>query len=153
SHFISLGDLGNLANFEPPKQTGRSTPGLQRLPIVKEGSDALAIGLLVLILIAGIGLVRNIRSKSVWACLVSTGVGLVLIAGNAYGNEGIFRAALFAIPWLAAVGTQALPAARSRWPSTVYGVIAVGLAGAYLVSMFGLDNADVIRPGDYQALQ
>lgn len=150
SGFFSFESLGNLSNFAPPQTV--STPGLQRLPVVGESSDALALALTVLIVIACLGLVRRIRNGSAWAFIVSPGVGLVLIAANPYGNEGIFRAALFGIPWLAATGTQALPSARSRWASAVYGVIAVALAGAYLVSMFGLDNTNVIRPADYQAL-
>lgn len=150
SGFLSLADFGNLSNFAPPKTV--STPGLQRLPIVAESSDAMALALLVLIAIACVGLVRHIRSRLAWAFIVSTGVGLALIAANPYGNEGIFRAALFGIPWLAAVGTQAIPMARSRWASTIYGLVAVGLVGTYLVSMFGLDNTNVIRPADYQAL-
>jgi hypothetical protein len=153
SQFISVGDLGNLANFETPQQsTFPATPGLLRLPAVGEGSDALLLGLVVLIAIAGVGFVRNIRSRPAWAFMISTSVGLILIAGNAYGNEGIFRAALFGIPWLAAVGTQALPRTRSRLPSFIYGVIAASLVGVYLVSSFSLDNFDVIRPADYQAL-
>lgn len=153
SEFFSLADLGSLANFEPPQQSPYpATPGLQRLPIVAEGSDALTLGLVVLAVIACAGFARRIRSRYAWAFMLSNGVGLALIAANAYGNEGIFRAALFSIPWLAAVGTQALPAARSRWPSTCYGVVAAGLVGAYLISMFGLDNFNVIRPADYQAL-
>jgi hypothetical protein len=150
SGFLSLGGLGNLSNFAPPKTV--SAPGLQRLPIVAESSYALTLALLVLIAIACVGLLRNIRNRPAWAFMVSTGVGLILIAANPYGNEGIFRAALFGIPWLAAVGTQALPVTRSRWASTIYGFIVVGLAGTYLVSMFGLDNTNVIRPADYQAL-
>jgi hypothetical protein len=150
SGFITLGAFGNLSNFAPPQQA--SALGLQRLPIVGQASDALALGLFALIVIAGIGLSRNIRSRAAWAFMISTGVGLVLIAANPYGGEGIFRAALFGIPWLAAVGTQALPTVRSRWASAIYGVVAVGLVGTYLVSMFGLDNTNVIRPSDYQAL-
>jgi hypothetical protein len=122
------------------------------LPVVGEASDALLLGLLILITIASIGLLRNVRSRAAWAFMICPSVGLVVIAVNPYGNEGIFRAALFSIPWLTAVGTQALPRMRSRWSSAIYGIIATCLAGAYLVSMFGLDNANVIRPADYQAL-
>jgi hypothetical protein len=85
--------------------------------------------------------------------MASPGVGLVLIATNPYGNEGIFRAVLFAIPWLAAMGTQALPGIRSRWSSSIYGLTAVILLGTYLVSMFGLDNANVMRLSDYESFQ
>jgi hypothetical protein len=152
SGFISLSSIGNLANFEPPT-TGAAlvTPGLTRLPVVGESSDALALGMLILIVIAAAGLLRNLRNKAAWAFMLSPAVGLVLIAVNAYGNEGIFRATLFAIPWLAATATLVLPSMRSRWSSLIYGAIAAGLVGTYLVSMFGLDNANVIRPTDYQA--
>jgi hypothetical protein len=152
SGFISLSSIGNLANFAPPSTaTSLVTPGLQRLPVVGESSDALAFGMLVLMAIAAAGLVRNFRHKAVWAFMLCPAVGLVLIAVNAYGNEGIFRATLFSIPWLAATATLVLPRMRSRWSSLIYGSIAVGLVGTYLVSMFGLDNANVIRPTDYQA--
>lgn len=152
SGFISLSSIGNLANFEPPTTgTALVTPGLVRLPVVGESSDALALGMLILIVIAAVGLVRNLRNKAAWAFMLSPAVGLVLIAVNAYGNEGIFRATLFAIPWLAATATLVLPSMRSRWSSLIYGAIAVGLVGTYLVSMFGLDNSNVIRPTDYQA--
>jgi hypothetical protein len=152
SGFISLSSIGNLANFEPPTTgTALVTPGLARLAVVGESSDALALGMLILIAIAAVGLVRNLRNKAAWAFMLSPAVGLVLIAVNAYGNEGIFRATLFAIPWLAATATLVLPSMRSRWSSLIYGAIAVGLVGTYLVSMFGLDNSNVIRPTDYQA--
>jgi hypothetical protein len=150
SGFISLSDFGNLSNFAPPPQA--HAVGLERLPIVKESSYALALGLLILIVVAGVALVRNIKSKPSWAFMVSTGVGLALVAVNPYGNEGIFRAALFAIPWLASVSTQVITATRKRFASIAYGVIGVVLLGTYLVSMFGLDNTDVIRPADFQAL-
>jgi hypothetical protein len=153
SGFLSLSSLGNLSNFSPPAQAaGPSTPGLQRLPIVREAADALALGLVILIGIACIGLVRNIRNKAAWAFMLSPAVGLVVIAANPYGQEGIFRAALFAIPALAAVATQALPATRSRWLSPACGVVVAGLVGIYLLSSAGLDNANVMRQSDYNAL-
>lgn len=151
--FISLKNLGSLSNFEPPKQASTpTTAGLERLPIVGEASQALALGLLILIVIAGLAFIRNIRSRLYWSFGVSAGAGLIVIAGNSYGNEGIFRAVLFAIPWLAALGIQALPADRSRWLSPIYGAVLVALVGTYLASMFALDNADVIRPGDWQTM-
>jgi hypothetical protein len=150
SGFVSLQDFGDLSNFAPPKVATVSS--LPRLPVVGEGTDALALGFLVFVVIACIGLVRNIRSRVSWAFLASTGVALVLVAAQPYGNEGTFRAALFALPWLAAVGTQALPRRRWRWASAMFGVIAVGLVGTYLIAEFGLDNINVVRPADYQAM-
>ena len=57
--FASFAGLGNLSNFTPPQTI--STPGLQRLPIVGESSDALLLGLLVLIALAGVGFLRTVR--------------------------------------------------------------------------------------------
>jgi hypothetical protein len=121
--------------------------------VVAESSDALALGLVAFIVIAVVGLVRTARNKAAWAYMISPGVGLVLIAANPYGGEGIYRAALFAIPWLAAMGTQALPKARSPRYSVIYGVIATCLLGTFLVAMFGLDNTNVIRPADFKVMQ
>jgi hypothetical protein len=154
SQFSSLSDFANVANFQTPKQPGiASTPGLQRLPVVGESSDALALGLAALMVIAVVGLMRSARNKAAWAYMINPGVGLFLIAANPYGGEGIYRAALFGIPWLAAIGTQALPKSRSPRYSVICGVIATCLLGTFLVAMFGLDNANVIRPGDFKVMQ
>ena len=150
--FLSLNDLGNLANFSPPA-AGTTVQPMPRLPAVAQGSEALVFGFLIVIVFACVGLVRNIRSRAAWAFMVSTGAAVVLVAAEPYGNEGIFRAALFSLPWLAAVGTQMLPGRRSWWTSAIYGITVVCLLGAYLLSEFGLDNFNVVRSGDYRAMQ
>ena len=149
--FVSFAGLGDLSNFTPPQTI--STSGLQRLPIVGESSDALLLGLLVLIALAGVGFLRTVRRPQTWGFAISAGVGLVLISVNPYGNEGIFRAALFGIPWLALVAMESVPANPPRWVSAVFGAVTVGLLGTFLIAMFGLDNENVIRPADLQALQ
>jgi hypothetical protein len=158
AYFATFSSIGNLANFAPPKTI--ATPGLHRLAIVGESSDALLFGLLVLIALAAVGFVRKVRSlpalgllsrPPAWGFLISAGVGLALITVNPYGNEGIFRAALFGIPWLALLATAAVPDNPPRWMPAVSGLTAVGLLALLLVSSFGLDNADVIRPADLQA--
>jgi hypothetical protein len=148
--FISLTDLGSLSNFTPPKQA--STPGLQRLPVVAESSDALAIALLILVIIAGIGFLKTIRDKSAWAYMFSVAVGLILTAVNPYGNEGIFRAALFGIPWLAVMAMRILPETPPRLFSVAYGFLIAGLTGTHLIASFGLDNGNVIPPAALQAM-
>jgi len=149
--FVSFAGLGDLSNFTPPQTI--STSGLQRLPIVSESSDALLLGLLVLIALAGVGFLRTVRRPQTWGFAISAGVGLVLISVNPYGNEGIFRAALFGIPWLALVAMESVPANPPRWVSAAFGAVTVGLLGTFLIAMFGLDNENVIRPADLQALQ
>jgi len=150
SNFVSF-DIGDLSNFTPPKTT--SAPGLQRLPIVGESSQALLLGLLVLIALAGVGFMRTMRRPQAWAFMISSGVGLIAISANPYGNEGIFRAALFGIPWLALLAMAAIPGNPPRWVPAAFGAVSVGLLATFLVALFGLDNANVIRPADLQAFQ
>lgn len=147
---ISLSQLGHLSNFKPPETV--ATPGLQRLAVVNDSSHALLLGLLVLVLLAVIGFFRTIRDRTAWAYMICVGVGLMLVAANPYGNEGIFRAALFGIPWLAVIALRAVPRHGGRWLSAAFGVTAAGLVVTYLVAQFGLDNAGVIRSSDVRAL-
>jgi len=149
-NFISA-DIGNLYNYIPPKVI--SAPGLQRLAIVGESSYALLLGLLVLIALAGVGFARTVRRPQAWGFMISAGMGIIVISVNPYGNEGIFRASLFGIPWLTLVAMEALPSSPPRWMSAVFGAVSVGLLGTYLIAQFGLDNANVIRPADFQAFR
>ena len=151
SGFISLSDMLNMTNLHTPVTA--VTPGMERLPIVAESAHALALGLLVLIALASIGFVRTIRDRSAWAFMACPGVGLGMVMVNAYGNEGIFRAALFAIPWLAAMTLRVAAPGPRRWVNGVYAATAVLLTGTYLVAAFGLDNGSVIRPADFQAMR
>ncbi len=99
------------------------------------------LGLLVLIALAVIGFLRHWRLKAAWAFMISAGVGILLIVANPYGNEGIFRAALFGIPWLAVLAMRALKRRVPQWVPGAVGLVWVGLLGTFLIAMFGLDNA------------
>ncbi|HEX8511158.1 MAG TPA: hypothetical protein VF635_16885, partial [Propionibacteriaceae bacterium] len=159
--FLSFGELGKVSNFRPPKTVG--SPGLERLPVVLESSLALAIGGLIVGLLALVTFFRNRRQLRAWAIAACAGVGLALVAVNPYGQEGIFRAILFALPWLAvlasAVFVRSLPLRGEALPKDVWrsraGVFltSVCLAATFLVSSSGLDGLNVIRPSDYAALQ
>jgi hypothetical protein len=157
--FASLYDFGNLSNFAPPKTA--VTPGLQRLPIVGQGTDAEVAGLVVLIGLAAVGFLAAVTRQSgwkffspayAWSMILSAGAGLALIVANPYGNEGIFRAVLFAIPWLAALAVTAIPRFSRGWLVIPFAMLLTGLAATFCIASFGLDNADVIRPGDVAAL-
>jgi len=107
---FSFAQLFDITNFRPPVTV--STPGLERMSIVSLSSDALLLGLLILIGLAARGFLTNARRGWAWAYGLSTSAGLALVLVNPYGNEGIFRACLFAIPWLAvlAVVPRVVPA-------------------------------------------
>jgi hypothetical protein len=148
SGFISLSALGNLSNFRPPSTP--SVPGLSRAPIVGDSSHALAVGLLILVALALIGLARNARRASAWGFMLAAGLGLVFISINPYGSEGIFRAALFGIPWLTIVGLASVRKPRWRWAG--FFVVGIVLLGTFLVAQFGLDQTNVARRPDIAAL-
>jgi hypothetical protein len=150
---ISLSSIGRSTNFRPPR-TDEAT-GLDRLPVVNEASAALTVGIVVLAMLAFIALVRHIRDKRAWAFAFCPGMGLLLVALNPYGQEGIFRAALFGIPWLALLAAYGFSPPRTRVTGlvtrTIMFTIMVGLAGTFLVAAFGLDAVNVMRPSDLAA--
>jgi len=157
--FASFYDFGNLSNFEPPKTA--VTPGLERLPIVGQGTDAEVAGLLVLIALAAVGFLAAVTRRPgwtffsrsyAWSIIVSAAAGLALIVANPYGNEGIFRAVLFAIPWLAALAVTAIPRFTREWLLIPLAMLLTGLSATFCIASDGLDNANVIRPGDVGAL-
>ncbi len=148
SGFISLSALGNLSNFKPPSTP--SAPGLARAPIVGESSHALAAGLLILVVLSLVGLARNARRASAWGFMMSAGLGLVFISINPYGSEGIFRAALFGIPWLTIVGLASVR--KPPWRYAGFFVVGTALLGTFLVAQFGLDHTNVARRPDIAAL-
>ena len=158
SYFVTFRSLGDISNFAPPATV--ASPGLHRVTMVGYSSDALLFGLLVLIVLALKGFWRSWRAdthvefltaRESWAFLVSAGVGLVLIAFNPYGNEGIFRAALFGVPWLAMLAAISFDKFYARWMAPAAGVTLSCLLAAQVVSDFALDNANVIRIGDFRA--
>lgn len=151
SGFLSLKDLGNLQNFRPPKAVGGNGLDLARLPVVGDTVHALLLGLLVLGLLAAAALVRRPRNRQGWAMACCPAVGLALVAANPYGQEGIFRAILFGLPWLAVLAVRLLSAAGPDMFRIAVGGVAGLLASTFLAASFGLDGSNVVRPGDVAA--
>jgi len=149
--YFSLASLGDVSNFAPPSTP--TAPGLSRDPIVTASSYALLLGMLVLIGGALVAVARHRRERWAWACLISAGVGLLFVAVNPYGNEGIFRASLFGIPWLAVLAVHAFRTPRRRLGSIAWLGLTMGLLATFLVASFGLDATNVMRSSDLQALR
>jgi hypothetical protein len=75
-----------------------------------------------------------------------------VVVVNPYGQEGIFRAVLFAVPWLAIMAASLFRGRSGGRPSiTLLGTTAV-LTGAFLIASFGLDGINVVRPADVAAV-
>jgi hypothetical protein len=147
--FLDLRDVGNAKNFRPPATT--TADGLTRQPIVSLSSWALAAGILLLGLIAVFVVLKRRRSIEVWALAAAPAAGLAVIAVNPYGQEGIFRAALFGIPWLALLAAQLFREGSDGRPNVRLIVVLSALTVTFLTACFGMDGSNVIRAGDRAA--
>ena len=150
-NFLYFDDMGNSANLKPPST--ELTAGLARMPIVAINSYALLLGVLVLGLLAAVTLFRSRRDRRAWALALCPSVGVVIILVNPYGNEGIFRAALFGIPWLAVLAAQAFRTPAHRRPMWSLLLTLTALSATFLVGTFGMDATNVLRPRDRDAFQ
>jgi hypothetical protein len=148
--FISISALGRVGNFTPPKTVG--APGLERLPVVPQTVAALLAGIAVVGVLAAITLLRHRREVRYWALACCPGVGLALVAVNPYGQEGIFRAALFGLPWLALLAGMMFARGAILTRVSLFATTCV-LTATFLVSSFGLDAINVIRPADFRAVR
>jgi hypothetical protein len=146
--FLSGSQVGDTSNFTTPRTV--SAPGVSRLPIVAISSLTLLAALLLIGVVAVCGGVRAIRNRTTLAMGTAALFAFSLIVVTPYGNEGIYRASLFAVPWLIILG---LPAYRflsrpGRLRNGVLAVLVVVLTGLYLVSSAGLDASNVQRVAD-----
>jgi GT2 family glycosyltransferase len=149
--FLSLEAIGKTHNFEPPKTA--ASPGLERLPVVRETVLAMLFAIAIVGSLAFIGLLRKRSAPRSWALACCPGVGLVLCAINPYGQEGIFRAVLFGLPWLAVLAASSLSAPPRLLTRLGALGVAAALTAAFLIASFGLDATNVVRPADVAAYQ
>ncbi|MGY1779755.1 hypothetical protein [Geodermatophilus sp. SYSU D01036] len=148
--FLTLDAFGRLSNFEPPETT--SAPTLERLPVVGHTVWASLLGIGIVTGLAFVAFLQHRREARYWALGFCASVGLVIVALQPYGQEGVFRAALFGIPWLAVMAGPVLAgeALRSRVAVVVASAV---LATTFGIASFGLDATNVIRSSDYTAVR
>ena len=128
--------------------------------IVERGARLLsaAIGVLA---VAGFFRYRRRRDKAArrsWNRVALLGVAAVpMVAGNSYGGEIIFRAFLFALPFMAVAGAAVFfPRPRlRRWylAGPALAVTTILLAGGYFLSNFGTDAMNYFTPQEVAASQ
>ncbi|GAA3348142.1 hypothetical protein GCM10020358_65460 [Amorphoplanes nipponensis] len=147
--FVYFGEVGNAKNFRPPATA--TAPGLERLVVVDLTVWALVGGILILGATAAAVVYRRRRGIEVWALACAPISGLLVIAVNPYGQEGIFRATLFGLPWLALLAAQSFRSMSANRPNVALVAILAVLSTTFLVASFGMDAANVIRPTDRQA--
>jgi hypothetical protein len=152
SHYVSIDTVGRASNFRSPQAFGGTN--VSKLGIVRLSVDSVFLSVLILGLLAAGGLVMQRRSLVTWGVALCPAVGLALVAVNPYGNEGIFRATLFGLPWLAILAGIPLAALGGRSTSVALrsGLVVI-LAACFLLAAFGLDGSTVIRKSDRRVLE
>ena len=150
--FLNPSQIGNPDNFTAPRDG--PVNGATRLWVVA-GSSLSVVGALVLVgLIAVVGSLLRVRNRVTLSMCAATMVGFALIVVSPYGQEGIYRASLFALPWLILLGLPAwhrLATVGNRLAHVVLvGVLGL-LSGLYLTSSAGFDASNVVRRADVAA--
>ena len=149
SQNFSFSSLFNVSNFRPPVTV--STPGLHRMAIIGTQSHVLLLALVILIVLGAIGFLTHARERWAWAYALCPIVGIALIAINPYGNEGIFRATLFAIPWMAVLAmrmphpSRVVPVFARRWAVTGgLALVLTALLATFVVAAYAMDGTNVL---------
>ncbi len=153
SSFVSADEVFNiLANLRPPARpssTSLSLDMINRITFYVPAAALVVIGVAALV-----ALVRH-RSRTTLALTLAAASPLGLFAASAYGSEGIFRVALFALPWLAILGSLNLPPAGRRFWTVVWHpertAATVLLALVFVVGTTGMDYTRVMRSGNVAA--
>ena len=104
--------------------------------------------------LALVGAFRRVRAGT--SVLVPLGLFLapfLIIFGQEYGGEAIYRVYLFSLPWAAGLAAVAL-APAGRW--TVFSSVRVGAALAIILALFlqayfGLTQINLVRPSEVAA--
>ena len=148
--YVSVSAFGRLlANLAPPENSVGAFP----VPLVNRATFLLPAAALVCIGLAALLVLLRSRSRLTWGLAAAAASPVVLMAGTNYGQEGIFRVALFALPWLATLAcvplSRPLLPARSSGAAFTLGVTA--LLAVHVVGLTGMDWARVVRPGDVAA--
>lgn len=147
--FITGHDLGQfLNNLRPPKHAdGALQPALiYQITFYVPAACLAVIGVLAVFV-----LIKN-RSRRMFALGVTAVSPVVLFFGSSYGSEGIFRVALFSLPWLSILVSYLLPEPGRRfWTPSVHPgriVAVLSLTLVHVIGCTGMDYSRVIRAAD-----
>jgi len=151
--YVSVSAFGKLlANLEPPDNSAGAFP----VPLVNRMTFLLPAAALVCIGLAALLVLLRSRTRTTWGLAAAAASPVILMAGTSYGNEGIFRVVLFALPWLAIlaclpVEASARPLLPTRVAGVAFAVAMTALLAVNVIGLTGMDWARVIRPGDVAA--
>jgi hypothetical protein len=146
--FVRLHAVGHVVSNAAPPSHGGSLP----YRIQTELAIYLPL-LLVLAIGAAAAIVVVIHRSRLQYCLMCCAASpILLFAANSYGNEALFRAALFGLPWLSILvvtGTWSRPRHREA-----FGILALtSFVAIYSIGTYGLDWYRAIQPGTVNAVK
>lgn len=127
------------------------TSRLHKAALIHLNAYAMATVVAVIAVLALLVLIQR-RSKVHLALALCAASGVGLLVTNSYGNEGVFRVVLFALPWAAILCSDwdAASAPRLHWLPIA--ALPLLLAGYLFVDM-GLDYIYATRVSDLKAIQ
>jgi len=143
---ISFNPFKNVEN--PEASPGDGVLGRQLTAVAARTLSGIVWGL------ALVGAIR--RSRAGMSVLVPVGLffaPFLIIFGQEYGGEAIYRVFLFSLPWAAALAAVALaPAVRWTWFAGARIGIALSLMTLLLLqAYFGLAEINFVRPSEFTA--
>jgi hypothetical protein len=133
--FVSWSAIGQIGrNISPPvhEYTQLPTPAVTDLAFRLPAAALVVVGIVALVTAV------QHRNRVVIALLFVAASPASLFFATDYGQEGIFRVVLFAVPWLAIIAAGI----RWKWANLTTPVIALSLSGLLAVNVFGLTALD-----------
>lgn len=149
--YLNPGAIANFfQNVAPPEHPTAAIP----LALITQLTYLIpAIALVALTMVAAWALFRQRDRRAIAIALAGVSPAGLAVATD-YGQEGIFRMALFALPWIAILAASSTPPSRLRldtrhWAiSSAWVVTATAsLMAVNVVGQTGMDWARIMRPG------
>ena len=152
SNFLSIEALGRLFdNLAPPVNDGLVNPPALINTVVYAVP---ALLLVVLGALAVLAVVRR-RDRVRFGLLATAASPGTLFLATSYGQEGIFRVVMFALPWLSVLAVMALPSGwlRRRVVQTGLVLSLVVVVAVNVFALTGMDWARIIRADSIEAVR
>lgn len=132
---------------------GGLVPSLPGARLVQTAGPALVALLGCLAALAVVRAVRGSPWQRIRPVVLLAVAPVGVLAGQAYGNEGVLRVYLLALPWLSVlIVTELLPAPRGRRVAGAAGLVGLALVGTLAVpAAFALELVNHVDPSEVSA--
>ena len=145
--YFSFSDIFNLgANVATP---GANVVGERPDLVLRLSTYALAAGPLLVGILAVLFLLRKHGRLELALAACAAGAGSLVLVTD-YGQEGLYRTTLFALPWLCVLALGDRPKRPFQRSYALMPLFAL-LAMTFLFANFALDGMNVVRPSELQA--